>query len=102
PGDPKLYNIVLRLRHPDGRVLDEVRSYFGMRKISTAPATDGEAPGMLCLNNKPIYLRGALHQSYYPDGVYTARDASTLRNDIEFARKAGFDFLRIHIKLDDP
>ncbi|MDF3058321.1 MAG: glycoside hydrolase family 2 sugar binding [Rariglobus sp.] len=102
PGDPKLYPIIIRLRHPDGHVLDEVRSYFGMRKISTAPATDADAPGMLCLNNKPIYLRGALHQSYYPDGVYTARDASVLRDDIDFARKAGFDFLRIHIKLDDP
>lgn len=102
PGDPKLYHAILRLRHPDGHVLDEVRTYFGMRKISTAPVKNGEAPGMLCLNNKPIYLRGALHQSYYPDGVYTARDAATLRNDIEYARKAGFDFLRIHIKLDDP
>lgn len=102
PGDPKLYSVILRLRHPEGHVLDEVRSYFGMRKISTAPASDADAPGMLCLNNKPIYLRGALYQSYHPDGVYTARDAATLRNDIDFARKAGFDFLRIHIKLDDP
>jgi hypothetical protein len=102
PGDPKLYPIILRLRHPDGHVLDEVRSYFGMRKISTAPATDVNAPAMLCLNNKPIYLRGALYQSYHCDGVYTARDASTLRSDIAYARKVGFDFLRIHIKLDDP
>ncbi|HEX2100396.1 MAG TPA: glycoside hydrolase family 2 TIM barrel-domain containing protein, partial [Candidatus Synoicihabitans sp.] len=36
------------------------------------------------------------------DGIYTATDARTLRNDIAFAREAGFDFLRIHIKLDDP
>jgi beta-galactosidase/beta-glucuronidase len=71
-----------------------------MRKISTAPADD--APAMLCLNNKPIYLRGALHQSYYPDGVYTPREAATLRNDIAYALASGFDFLRIHIKLDDP
>jgi hypothetical protein len=100
--DPKLYQVAFQLHGEDGAELDEVRGYFGMRKISTTPAADGTGPAMLCLNNKPIYLRGALYQSYHPDGVYTARDARTLRNDIVFAREAGFDFLRIHIKLDDP
>jgi hypothetical protein len=99
-GDPKIYRVVFRLIDDHGMVLDEVRGYFGMRKISTAPVDD--APAMLCLNNKPIYLRGALYQSYYPDGVYTARDTATLINDIRFAIAMGFDFLRIHIKLDDP
>lgn len=102
PTDPALYKVIFHLEDEE-RPLDEVRGYFGMRKIGTAPAIDGEdAPAMLCLNNKPIYLRGALYQSYHPDGVYTARDAATLRNDIRFARQVGFDFLRIHIKLDDP
>ena len=102
PGDPRLYRAIFSIRHGDGRILDEVRGYFGMRKISTMPADDIDAPGMLCLNNKPIYLRGALYQSYHPAGVYTAPDVATLRNDIACAREAGFDFLRIHIKLDDP
>jgi hypothetical protein len=100
--DPKLYHVTFRLRDDHDQEHDVVRGYFGMRKISTTPAAEGSGPAMLCLNNKPIYLRGALYQSYHPDGVYTARDASTLRNDILFAREAGFDFLRIHIKLDDP
>jgi hypothetical protein len=99
---PKLYRVAFRLRQPDGVVLDEVLGYFGMRKISTAPARDPDAPRMLCLNNEPIYLRGALYQSYHPAGVYTASDAATLRQDIGYALEAGFDFLRIHIKLDDP
>jgi len=102
--NPCLYRVVFRMwsdRHP---VPDEVSGYFGMRKISTTPAgmTETDMPAMLCLNNKPIYLRGALYQSYYPEGVYTAADACTLKNDIIFALQAGFDFLRIHIKLDDP
>ena len=102
PGDPKLYRTVYRL-HDGERETDVVHGYFGMRKIGTRPVGGGEsAPAMLCLNNKPIYLRGALYQSYYPDGVYTAGDASILRNDIAYAREVGFDFLRIHIKLDDP
>ena len=100
PGSPELYHATFRLTGPDGACHDVVHSYFGMRKISTAPVDD--APAMLCLNNEPIYLRGALYQSYHPDGVYTARDAETLKNDIVYALAVGFDFLRIHIKLDDP
>lgn len=100
PGSPRIYQVIFRLMLASGKVADEVRSYFGMRKISTEPVQD--SPAILCLNNKPIYLRGALYQSYHPDGVYTARYAETLKNDIIFALSAGFDFLRIHIKLDDP
>ena len=72
-----------------------------MRKISARPSADG-GPAALCLNDRALYLRGALHQSFYPEGVYTAGDARTLREDIAFAKQAGFDFLRIHIKIDDP
>ena len=102
PDHPHLYPVILRLFNLEGAIIDEVRSYFGMRKIGTAPAENINGPNALSLNNRPIYLRGALYQSYHPDGIYTAGDVSTIRNDIAFARKAGFDFLRIHIKLDDP
>jgi hypothetical protein len=101
PGDPQIYRVTYRLAD-DEREYDAVTGYFGMRKISTMAAADEKMPAMLCLNNKPIYLRGALYQSYHADGIYTATDVRTLRNDILFAREAGFDFLRIHIKLDDP
>ena len=102
PENPQLYRVTFRLLDNDEKEHDAVRSYFGMRKIGTVASADEQMPSMLSLNNKPIYLRGALYQSYHPDGIYTATDARTLRNDIAFAREAGFDFLRIHIKLDDP
>ncbi|MCX6968049.1 MAG: glycoside hydrolase family 2, partial [Verrucomicrobia bacterium] len=102
PASPQLYSTVLRLRGRDGAPDDVVRTYFGMRTIGTAPVEELNAPAALCLNGRPIYLRGALYQSYHPDGVYTAGDAQALRNDIAWAKEAGFDFLRIHIKLDDP
>lgn len=101
PGDPQLYRVTYRLLDEE-RQHDAVDGYFGMRKISTMASADEQMPAMLCLNNKPIYLRGALYQSYHCDGIYTATDSRTLRNDIAFARESGFDFLRIHIKLDDP
>ncbi|MDB6068132.1 MAG: glycoside hydrolase family 2 sugar binding [Pedosphaera sp.] len=101
PNEPNLYKVVLRLQH-EGRTLDTVRTYFGMRKIDFAPGESSGSPVMLRLNGVPRYLRGALYQSYYPEGVYTAGDAATLRDDIAYAKKVGFNFLRIHIKIDDP
>ena len=59
-------------------------------------------PAALRVNKVARYLRGALYQSYYPDGVYTAASVETLKNDIAWAKKFGFNFLRIHIKVDDP
>jgi hypothetical protein len=104
PDHPHLYWVTLRLQR-DGQVLDTVRTYFGMRKIDAGPtcnAEDADAPAALRLNGEPYYLRGALYQSFFPEGVYTAGDAQVLRDDIAFARQAGFNFLRVHIKIDDP
>jgi len=79
-----------------------VRTYFGMRKIDFELAKDSGVPTALRLNGVARYLRGALYQSYFPDGVYTASSVEVLKNDIVFAKKCGFNFLRVHIKIDDP
>ncbi len=101
PNEPNLYKVILRLQRK-GQTIDTVRTYFGMRKIDFAPGEPPESPTLLRLNGATRYLRGALHQSYYPEGVYTAGDVATLKNDIAYAKKVGFNFLRIHIKIDDP
>jgi hypothetical protein len=101
PNEPHLYRVKLKLQG-GGECLDCVRSYFGMRKIDFATLEKAAAPVALRLNGVPRYLRGALYQSYYPDGVYTAGDVATLKSDIACAKKFGFNFLRIHIKIDDP
>jgi hypothetical protein len=101
PNEPYLYRTKLVLRR--GEVTEDlVRTYFGMRQIDTAPTEDPVAPAALRLNGVPRYLRGALYQSYYPEGVYTAGDVQRMKNDILYAKKVGFNFLRIHIKVDDP
>jgi len=101
PNEPHLYQTVFELQRGK-EVLDRVQTYFGMRKIDFAPAEEAGGAVALRLNNRARYLRGALHQSYYPEGVYTAGDVATLKNDIVYAKRAGFNFLRIHIKIDDP
>lgn len=101
PNEPHLYRTVLRLER-DGKERDVVHTYFGMRSIDAVPAAEPARQAVLRLNGVPRYLRGALYQSFYPEGVYTAGDAQTLRNDILAAKRFGFNFLRIHIKIDDP
>ncbi|PZR75069.1 MAG: glycoside hydrolase family 2 [Chthoniobacterales bacterium] len=97
---PHLYKVKLTL---DGAgPADVVLSYFGMRTFAAASVENSTAPATLHLNGEPIYLRGALYQSYHPAGVYTATDSQTLRDDIAYAKRAGFDLLRVHIKIDDP
>src|SRR5580765_7830065 len=101
PNAPRLYGLRLSLEQGN-QVVDSVRSYFGMRKVDFEPGHKDGAPVALRLNGVPRYLRGALYQSYYPDGVYTASSVETLKNDILWAKKFGFNFLRVHIKVDDP
>ena len=101
PNSPHLYDVVLRLRS-QGMVFDTVRTYFGMRKIDFELAKESDVPTALRVNGVARYLRGALYQSYYPDGVYTASSVETLKQDILWAKRFGFNFLRIHIKVDDP
>lgn len=101
PNSPHLYSVEFRLRQAQRR-LDTVQSYFGLRKVDFERASEAGAPASLRLNGVPRYLRGALYQSYFPDGVYTASSVETLKNDILWAKKFGFNFLRVHIKVDDP
>lgn len=100
PSNPQLYNAVLTLRG-DGAP-DVVHSYFGMRSLAARPVEDEGAPAALVLNDEAIYLRGALYQSYHCAGVYTAADVQVLKDDIGYAKRCGFDLLRVHIKIDDP
>jgi hypothetical protein len=101
PNEPHLYKTVLELQRGK-EVVDRIQTYFGMRKIDFAPSEEARGAVALRLNNHARYLRGALHQSYYPEGIYTAGSVNTLKKDIAFAKQVGFNFLRIHIKIDDP
>jgi hypothetical protein len=81
--------------------LDRVATYFGVRTVAIGSWQSSEYTHVL-LNGRPIYLRGALDQSFNPEGIYTAPDDAYLRRDIELAKAAGFNMLRVHIKADEP
>ena len=81
--------------------IDRISTYFGMRKVSIAKAPGGDYQ-YIYLNNRPIYLLGALNQSFNPEGVYTFLTDEAIRRDVERAKEFGFNFLRLHIKVDEP
>ena len=97
PDNPFLYDLELCLCHGDETV-DQVSSYFGMRKFSLEPDRQGNP--RFCLNNKPLFLYGPLDQGYWPDGLYTPPSDDAMRWEIDFIKDAGFNMLRKHIKIE--
>jgi hypothetical protein len=97
PGDPFLYDLMVILKD-DGKILDSVSSYFGMRKISLHK--DDQGFMRIALNDRPVFEIGTLDQGFWPDGIYTAPTDEALRSDIEFLKKAGFNFTRKHVKVE--
>ena len=92
PESPFLYDVELILKDAQGNVIDQVKSYFGMRKIHT----EGNK---VYLNNQPYYQRLVLDQGFYPDGIWTAPSDEALRQDIELSLAAGFNGARLHQKV---
>lgn len=97
PETPFLYDMKVELVS-GSKVIDVVDTYFGMRKISTAKDENGAQ--RLMLNNKPYFHIGLLDQGWWPDGLLTPPSDQALVYDIEFAKKAGFNTLRKHIKQE--
>ena len=97
---PNLYDVTLELVAED-TVIDRIFTYFGMRKVSIEKAPGGDYQ-YIYLNNRPVYLLGALNQSFNPEGVYTFLTDEAIRRDVERAKEFGFNFLRLHIKVDEP
>jgi hypothetical protein len=97
PEDPFLYDlqVVLKL---NGRKVDEVKSYFGLR--STGLLRDEHGVMRLALNGKVLFQMGALDQGFWPDGIYTAPTDEALRHDIGFLKAAGFNLARKHVKVE--
>jgi len=101
PDSPTLYPIHVELTDAQGNGVDRVASYFGLREISIGKAPSGDYQ-YIYLNGKPIYLRGALHQSFHPDGIYQYPGDTGMRSDYELCKRIGLNFLRIHIKVPVP
>ena len=97
PAKPFLYDLKVELRK-DGKILDVVKSYFGMRKVELG--NDSKGINRMLLNGEFVFQLGPLDQGFWPDGIYTAPTDQALKYDIEMTKKLGFNMARKHVKIE--
>lgn len=93
-GKGNLYDLTFTLTK-DGREIDKVYSYFGMRSVCFKD-------GKFYLNGRSVFGRFILDQGFYPDGIYTAKDTSYFARDIKLAMDLGYNGARFHEKVFEP
>lgn len=94
PEHPNLHTVKVDLI-AGGTVVDTTHHTFGFRKIETRD-------GKFYLNGEPLYLRGALDQDYYPEGICTPPSVEFIEDQARKAKHLGLNLLRCHIKVADP
>ena len=92
PENPYLYEFKL------SNSVDEISSYFAMRKISLVKNEKGMK--VIALNNEPYFMKGVLDQGYYQDGLLTPNSDEDYINDINLIKSLGFNVSRKHIKIE--
>ena len=97
PNSPKLYDLKVKVLRK-GKVIDEAKSYFAMRKISVKK--DGSGIQRMYLNDEFVFHYGPLDQGWWPDGLHTAPSDEALKYDVEKTKEMGFNMIRKHIKVE--
>ncbi len=97
PQEPWLYALRVEVFWK-GKPVDEVQSYFGLRKV--ALGKDDKGLTRILLNGKPLFQYGPLDQGFWPDGLYTAPTDAALRYDLELTKQLGFNMVRKHVKVE--
>lgn len=93
-GEGNLYDLKLTLIK-DGRTVDQLDSYFGMRSLGFCGMT-------FTINGRPVFQRLVLDQGFFPDGIYTAPTAEDLKKDIDRSLAMGFNGARLHERVFEP
>ena len=94
PDTPALYTARVCVLH-SGQPVDVTEHRFGFRSVETRN-------GQILLNGAPFYMRGALDQDYYPEGICTPPSVAFLEDQLHKAKALGLNLLRCHIKIPDP
>lgn len=97
PDHPFLYDLQVSILRKS-KLIDQVKGYFAMRKISIAP--DSHGIQRMMLNNKFCFQYGPLDQGWWPDGLYTAPTDAALKYDLLQTKAMGFNMIRKHVKVE--
>lgn len=97
PETPFLYRTIVKLIS-NKETVDEVKSYFAMRKISKKRDENGIV--RMQLNNEDYFHFGPLDQGWWPDGLYTAPTDEALKYDILKTKEMGYNMIRKHVKVE--
>ena len=73
PETPALYRAEVTVAQ--GTAVDTTSHVFGFRSIETRD-------GQILLNGKPLFMRGALDQDYYPEGICTPPSVAFLEDQL--------------------
>lgn len=85
--DPRLIEYTVTLGH------DTWVGCFGYRSISIKKVN---GVSYVCLNDRPVLLKGVLDQGYYPYGGYVCENFSSLEKELRKIKALGFNCVRIH------
>ncbi|GFZ30805.1 beta-glucuronidase [Clostridium zeae] len=94
PENPVLFDINFKVI-VDDECIDEVNSYFGLRKVSIVS-------GKFMLNNRPYFQKLLLDQGYWEKSLLTAPSDEDFVKDIKLSKSMGFNGVRKHQKIEDP
>ncbi|RZK60331.1 MAG: beta-galactosidase [Pedobacter sp.] len=97
PSNPFLYDLRISLIR-NNKTLDQVMSYFAMRKISMGKDENGIQ--RMLFNNKFLFQYGPLDQGWWPDGLYTPATEAAMKFDVDQLKGMGFNMIRKHIKVE--
>ena len=94
--NPNLYDLAITVT-ANGRT-DSVKGYFGIRSVGTK--LDAKGIRRATVNGEFTYFLATLDQGWWPDGYLTPPSEDALRFDVDFHKKAGFNSIRKHIKIE--
>ena len=94
--EPNLYDLSVSVVANGGS--DDVKGYFGLRKVETK--LDAKGIRRVAINGEFTYLLATLDQGWWPDGLLTPPSEDACRFDVDFHKKAGFNAIRKHIKIE--
>jgi hypothetical protein len=95
PDNPNLLDVTASLLDAEGKTVDTLESYFGLRSV-------GIGNGRFLLNDKPMFVRSVLEQGFWPKSHLTAPSADALKQEVQLIKDLGFNAVRIHQKIEDP